>query len=152
MSQRLKRYLIEVKEARKAVDSLKAEREVVGKELEKKDSSVKKKAKLLESLVTAQWILTVVAEKTQKDFKGHVEALVTKAISPVFGRPYKFILDYGMRGRRASAQPLVQEGNSEPQVPKEDMGASILDVISFANRVVLWSLESPRSRNVVWMD
>ena len=70
------------------------------------------------------------------------------AIRSVFDRPFRFVLNFERKHNKLAIQPVVMEGENE-YVPKEDMGGGVLDIIGFALRVVLWSLEKPRSRNVM---
>ena len=48
-------------------------------------------------------------------------------------------------------EPVIFENGNE-FVPKDDMGGGILDIISFALRIVLWGLETPKSRNLIILD
>ena len=45
---------------------------------------------------------------------------------------------------KLECRPVVMEGDYE-YTAKDEMGGGIIDIISFAFRVVLWSLESPLS-------
>ena len=88
---------------------------------------------------------------TQNRFKTRVEDLVTLAIQSVFNRDFKFELIFEQKRNKFECRPVIMEGDSE-YVPKDDMGGGILDIIAFALRVVLWSLENPRSRNLIILD
>ena len=99
----------------------------------------------------ARWVLTEVAKATQERFKERVESLTTMAIQSVFDRPFKFILEFERKRNKLECRPIVMEGDNE-HVPKDDMGGGIIDVISFALRVVLWSLQQPKSRNTLILD
>ena len=106
----------------------------------------------LENLRNARWVITEVVKRTQLQFKGYVESLVTKCISTIFDRDFEFVLNYEIKANKTYIQPLIKEGDNELQIPKEDMGVSILNMLSFALRVVLWSLERPRSRAMFVLD
>jgi len=110
---------------------------------------------LVEKKIKARWILTEVATITQKRFKEKVENLVTMAIRSVFDRPFQFVLEFERKRNKMECQPEIREvvnGRNRVFDPAEDMGGGIVDIISFALRVVLWSLEKPRSRNVIVLD
>jgi DNA repair exonuclease SbcCD ATPase subunit len=106
---------------------------------------------LVENLTKARWVFTEVSKLTQEKFKDRVEKLVTMAIRSVFDRPFKFVLNFERKHNKLAIQPVVMEGENE-YIPKDDMGGGVLDIIGFALRVVLWSLEKPRSRNVMVLD
>lgn len=105
--------------------------------------------------IKARWVLTEVATITQKQFKTRVETLVTMAIRAVFERPFKFLLEFERKRNKMECRPEIKElvnGKWRTYDPTEDMGGGIVDIISFALRIVLWSLEKPRSRNIIIFD
>jgi DNA repair exonuclease SbcCD ATPase subunit len=109
----------------------------------------------VENMVKARWVLTEVATQTQKRFKEKVETLVTMAIRSVFDRPFQFLLEFERKRNKMECRPEIKElvnGKARTFDPAEDMGGGIVDIISFALRVVLWSLEKPSSRNVIVLD
>ena len=104
-------------------------------------------------MVEARNIISEAARITQQQFKMLVEELVTTAIQAVFpNKDYKFVMQFVLQNNRPQINLLVQDGENEPYIPKEEQGGGLLDIISFALRVVLWSLEKPRSRNILIMD
>lgn len=104
-------------------------------------------------LVEARTIISEASRITQQQFKLLVEELVTSAIQSVFtNKDYRFVMEFVLQNNRPQINLLVQDGDNEPYVPKDEQGGGLLDIISFALRVVLWSLEKPRSRNVLIMD
>ena len=101
----------------------------------------------------ARNIVAEASRITQEQFKTLVEELVTSAIQSVFpDRDYRFIMEFVIQNNRPQINLMVQEGDKDPYLPKEEQGGGLLDIISFALRVVLWSLTSPRTRNVLIMD
>jgi DNA repair exonuclease SbcCD ATPase subunit len=109
----------------------------------------------VEYMVKARWVLTEVATQTQKRFKEKVETLVTMAIRSVFDRPFQFLLGFERKRNKMECKPEIKElvnGKYRTFDPSEDMGGGMVDIISFALRVVLWSLEKPRSRAVIVFD
>lgn len=105
-----------------------------------------------ENYTKARWILAEVAKETQKSFQVKVESLVTSAIRAVYEeRPLQFKLVFEQKRNKFECKPLVMEGDYEFD-PKDELGGGIIDLISFAFRVVLWHLENPRSRNVFVLD
>lgn len=105
-----------------------------------------------ENHTKARWILSEVAKETQKSFQTKVETLVTSAIRAVFEeRPFQFKLIFEQKRNKFECRPVVMEGDNEYE-PKDELGGGIIDIISFAFRVVLWHLENPRSRNLFVLD
>ena len=137
--------------AKARFDRLRGEKDLVERTLLEKKGQVEEKKHRVEVLTKARWVLSEVARLTQERFKDRVEALVTTAIRAVFDRPFEFVLELERKRNKLECQLLVKEGQIE-YVPKDDMGGGIVDVISFALRVVLWSMQKPRTRNVLILD
>lgn len=132
-------------------------REVEQKLLSKQYDECKNKIEKISSesldMIEARNIISEAARITQQQFKILVEELVTTAIQAVFpNKDYKFVMQFVLQNNRPQINLLVQDGENEPYIPKEEQGGGLLDIISFALRVVLWSLEKPRSRNILIMD
>ena len=105
----------------------------------------------IDNHIKARVILTQVGKLTQEKFKRRVESLVTLAIRSVFDREFDFILNFEEKNNQVTCTPMIYDGDKE-YIPKDDMGGGIIDVVSFALRIVLWSMESPRSRNIFILD
>lgn len=105
-----------------------------------------------ECLLKAHYIITETIKNTQQIFKKRVEKLTTMAIRSVFDRPYEFRLDFDIKRNKPECKPVIVENGEEFDDIKFDKGGGILPIISFALRVVMWSLERPRSRNVMVLD
>ena len=145
-------YKSEIEDVREWIQVQETKKELLEKSLEESRGKFSKSESHLEDLKNARWVLSEVARQTQLQFKGYVESLVTKCINTVFDRDFEFILEYEIKANKTYIKPMVREGDTEPQVPKEEMGVGILDLLSFALRVVLWSLERPKSRPVFILD
>lgn len=105
----------------------------------------------IDNHIKARTLLTQVGKLTQDKFKRRVESLVTLAIQSVYDRHYKFELKFEEKNNQITCTPIIKDGEQELQ-PKDEMGGGIIDIISFALRIVLWSMENPRSRNFFILD
>ena len=136
-----------------AVDKQKTKYDLLTKQLKDKQTKIEKMEQNIENMVEARNIISEASSVTQLQFKQFVESLVTLAIQSVFlDKNYKFIVDFVLQSNRPQINLLVQEEDKDPYVPEEEQGGGLLDVISFALRIVLWSLEKPKSRNVLIFD
>jgi len=104
-----------------------------------------------EHLIKARYILSEVARLTQENFQAKVEGLITMAIQSVFERDFQFKLILERKRNKLECRPVIIENDHEYS-PEKDMGGGLIDVISFAWRIVSWSMERPRSRNVIVLD
>lgn len=137
----LKDKLVRLSERKKAFQE---ELELTSSQLSRMESS-------LEDFGRAQIFFSELAEQTQRQFREQVERLATAAVHSVFDRPYQVKLASERKRGRMETEILIIENGEEFQ-PKGEMGGSMVDLLSFAMRIVLWSLQSPRSRNTFILD
>jgi DNA repair exonuclease SbcCD ATPase subunit len=144
---------IGVKEARTRYDHQLWKRDLLKQQLADLSDTIATKKQEVEQLILARWVISEVARQTQLNIKAYVESLVTMVIQAIYEDPtMKFILDFDISRNKSEAFLYVQEGDAEPYVPKDEMGGGVIDAIGLAMRIVLWSLESPRSRNLIIAD
>jgi len=130
-----------------------AERYIFQKELAESEEFLIKLKENFENLIKARFILAEVAKLTQTKFTSYVETLVSMAIKSIFDRPFSFKVDFDLKRNKSECFLRIQEGDDEePFVPKDELGGGMLDTISFALRIVLWSLQNPRSSNTILLD
>jgi len=131
---------------------LKAKKDVLVKDLSRKSNQLSLAKQDYDNLVKAKWVLSSVARLTQERFKVRVEELMTFAIQSVFSRPFEFKLIFEIKRNKLECKPIIFENGVEFDDPEYDIGGGLVDIISFAFRVVLWSLENPRSRATFILD
>lgn len=121
-----------------------------------KENQINEKNNLIDNLNKASWVLTEVQKKTQERFKEKIEGLVSLAIKSVYDRPFGFELVFERKRDKMEIKPLIYEIINNKKEYYEDaeneLGGGIVDICSFALRVVLWTMETPRSRNVFILD
>jgi len=138
-------------EIRSKFDSLKGKRDYLETKLASCEELIKENEKKILDITKARWVITEVAEKTQSFFVEQTESLVTSAIKAVFDRPFRFKMNLQRKRNRIECSFLIKENDAE-YVPKDEMGGGIIDVLSFALRVVFWSLSHPRTRPIFVLD
>lgn len=135
--------------------NLKAQQSLLRKKLKTSAGSlVSEEKKLTEEVEDLKQLREIVIEATrvtQVRVQEYVESLVTMAIQAVYDRPLTFHLQFVSKANRLQCIPLVKEGEDEYDL-EYDEGGGLLDVVSFAFRVVLWSLQTPRSRPTFVLD
>jgi DNA repair ATPase RecN len=106
-----------------------------------------------ENLISARAILTEANRRSQIAVKARIEGLITLALQSVYEDPrLQFILDMNVKRNQCEAQMLVKEGDKEPYIPKDATGGGLLDVISFAARIVFYSMMPEKSRALLILD
>jgi len=107
------------------------------------------KEKEEEDLLKSRAIVQKVAEETQKNVEIHISNIVSLALSVVFPDPYEFKLVFAQRRGRTECDLLLTKGG-ETFDPLTAAGGGVVDVVSFALRVALWSLK--KRRNLLILD
>lgn len=126
-------------------------------DLAEKDDQIGKGNDEIDRMSKARWVITEAQRMTQVRFKKKVESLVSLAIKSCFrDRDFDFELVFEEKRNQMEIRPVIYEtvdGVREPyDDPEDDVHGGLIDVISFALRIVLWSLEQPRSRPIIILD
>lgn len=102
-------------------------------------------------LQKARIIIAEAGKFTQSYLKDYIENMITTALQAVFEENYQFIIDFDIKRNKPEAKISLKIHGEEVD-PKDSVGGGILDIASFALRVVLWSIENPKSNNVLILD
>lgn len=132
-------------------EQAKTKKELIESQIETKGKTIKQTKIKVDNFIKARYVLAEVARLTQENFQTKVENLITLAIQSVFDRDFKFKLHLERKRNKLECRPVIIE-NEHEYSPENDMGGGLIDIISFAWRIVLWSMERPRSRNVIVLD
>ena len=128
---------------------IKVKRQVLEKGLKRIEKQLEELMYDRVAAMKARTILQLVAEKTQKKLEYHISKLVTMALSVVFPDPYEFKAEFVQKRNKVECELwLVKDG--EKTKPMDAVGGGVLDVLSFACRVALWSLK--KNRPVMILD
>ena len=105
-----------------------------------------------ENLLKARIVVGNAGTFTQTYLKSYIEEMVTTALQAVFEQEdYQFIIDFDIKRNKPEAKISLKLRGEETD-PKDSCGGGVLDVASFALRVVLWSIENPKSTNTLILD
>ena len=140
-------------ELRSWVEGKKGEIRLLQSQADDLDNKIENLLGNISRLEKARWVIGEVARITQARFKAYVEPIITMALNAVYHEDnMKFLMEFTINRNQPECQLLVQEGDHEPYLPKDETGGGVVDILSFALRVVLWSLENPRTRAVFFLD
>lgn len=142
----------DVQDYRKWLEKQKAQREQLEGQIRSTEAAVEESKSRAARLVKARWVLSEVARLTQGRFKKYVEDLVTMAIRSVLDQPLRFVVDFKIVRNKSECYLRVRDGDSEPYVPKSEQGGLVVNLIGFALKIVLLSLEVPPSRRLLVLD
>ncbi len=136
---------------KKTVEKLSYKKDNLIENIEENNLKIEKLSDSMNTMVKARWILAEVTKKTQINFKNQVEKLTTIALKSVFNADYEFKLLFETKRNKMEARAVILENGVEFE-PKNEMGGSILDLISFMLQITFIFLEKPSKRKVIILD
>jgi DNA repair exonuclease SbcCD ATPase subunit len=110
-------------------------------------STIKRKH---EAYIKANELFKTAVEMSQGNVKTIIETLVTMAIRAIYTRNFSYRLIFKQTKNTFTCRPQIVEDEVEYNDIDEDLGGGIVDVISFAQKIVFWSIE--RTRNILIFD
>ncbi len=100
----------------------------------------------------AREIVKEVAQKTQQELQYHLSDITSLAMEAVFPKdPYKIIIDFVQRRNKTECDIYFERDGNKAD-PLTASGGGAVDVGSFALRVASWSMQNPKTRNVLILD
>lgn len=76
---------------------------------------------------------------------------LTMALETIFDDPYEFKIEFVVKRNKTECE-LIFEKNGVTCHPLSASGGGVIDTASFALRIALWTLQTPRSRNTIILD
>lgn len=143
--------MLEIEKLKNKFISFHTECKLVLNNLEIKEQEHKSLKEYNENLLKARIIVAEAGKYTQTYLKDYIEGMVTTALQAVFEEDYQFIIDFDIKRNRPEAKISLKIRGEEVD-PCNSVGGGVLDVASFALRVVLWSIQNPRSSNTIVLD
>lgn len=140
-----------VKDLRSTLDRRKGQQEHVTTQLQ---SLRLKKRKLTGELIItdrAQHIIHEVAKETQEELQYHISDIVSYALSSVFDDPYAFAVEFISRRNKIEADMFLVR-DDEYLDPLSATGGGVVDLVSMALRLSMWTLARPSTRPVLILD
>ena len=134
---------------RQAVYTKVGERDSSQKKLLHAQAIITAKTALLHAQENALALIQITAKETQNQLKLQIESIVQTALDAVFPSEYKFVVDYDVKRDRTEAVIYIEQ-DGERMNPLDDNGGGLADVLSFALRLVAWSLG--KTSNTLIMD
>jgi len=120
-------------------------------ELRNNKQFLKDRKKYKELLTEARDIVNTVMMATQKQVKGFIEEMITLVLQSVYGDEYRAELEYEIKRNKSEATCYVIKGENK-RLLKSDVGGGVIDIYSFAMRIVLWALLKEKTNPTFWLD
>jgi len=125
--------------------------------IEKKDSlesELESLTKSCENIKEAKEIMSLVGVLSQSGFEKVIEDLVTKALQSIFGEGYSFEIENVIsRNQPETYMYVVIDGERHLLKNADDeLGFGVVDVVSFALRIVCWMVGTKKTSNMIGLD
>lgn len=114
------------------------------KNIQQQNKKIKRLKKEIRLYTESQDILNNSIEIIHKKFKLDVENTITRAIKQVFERDISIELVHDKKRSNLETRIIIKE-NGENLEPKDDLGGSIIDIISLCFRIIHWKMTSTRN-------
>ena len=138
---------------RQALERKKGERKRVRTDLKGYRQEVRRLVTEVQNVEKARLIIQRAAQMTQEQLQYHISEITSLALAAVFDDPYKLGVEFVQRRNKTECDLFFIEKWTEGRFdPLSATGGGSVDVSAFALRVALWSLQRPRTRNVLILD
>lgn len=142
---------MDIEQIKTKFTAYKTECKLVLQDLETKEKEYDSLKQYNENLQKARAIIASAGKYTQSYLKDYIEGMVTTALQSVFEDEYQFIIDFDIKRNKPEAKISLKIRGEEVD-PKDSCGGGVLDVASFALRIVLYSIQNPKTDNVIILD
>lgn len=143
--------MTDIKILRNRVEKLKGERDLLKKQIKEEKQLLRSLRVERDNAEKAREFIRMVGLKTQQQLQYHISDITSLALSAVFDNPYELKVDFVQRRNSTECDLLFTRDGLEID-PLDSSGYGAVDVASFALRVVSWSMQQPRTRNVIILD
>src|SRR3990167_2947785 len=143
--------MINIEQTKAKFIAYKTELRLILDSLEIKEKEYNTLKQYNEDLQKARILIANAGQHTQTFLKSFIEEMITTALQAVFEEDYQFVIDFDIKRNKPEAKISLKLRGEETD-PKDSCGGGVLDVASFALRVVLWSIENPKSTNTLILD
>jgi DNA repair exonuclease SbcCD ATPase subunit len=140
-----------ISDLRNRLERRKGERQQIENTLHKTRQARKDLKRLLRKQEKAREIIREVGLKTQQQLQYHISDITSMALNAVFEDPYELVVEFVTRRNKTECDLLFERDDNRVN-PLSASGGGAVDVAAFALRVASWSMQSPRSRNVLILD
>lgn len=113
--------------------------------------SVRTKKRDLKRHEMALDIVRAAALNTQQQLQFHISDTVSSALDTVFDDPYEMIVEFAQRRNKTECDLFFGKDDARMS-PLDASGCGVVDIASFALRIASWSMQRPRSRNLIILD
>lgn len=140
-----------LQDIRRTLEQQKGREQQIRQSIHSSRTVIKEQRRSLKRHEQAREIIRTVGLETQQQLQFHISDITSLAMDAVFREPYKLVAEFVQRRNKTECD-LYFERNGNRVDPLSASGGGAVDVAAFALRVASWSMQTPKSRNVIIMD
>lgn len=135
---------------RKTLERNKGKKEQIQISIGKLEDSILIDKKSLRKHEKAKGVIRQVGLKTQQQLSYNISEITSMALNAVLESPYNLELEFVERRNKTECDIyFVRNGE---RIEPYSAGGGAIDIASFALRIASWSMQYPRTRNVLILD
>lgn len=140
-----------IKDLRNKLEQQKGQKIQIERSLVTLEEELTSQRKQLHFHEQAREIIREVGMITQQQLQYHISDITSLALETVFPDPYKLEVEFVQRRNKTECDLFFsREGlKADPQTAS---GGGPVDIAAFALRIASWSMQIPRTRNVIILD
>lgn len=143
--------MTKVQQLRNQLEQQKGQKAQIEKSIALSKQETKGQKRNLRRHEQAREVIREVGLKTQQQLQYHISDITSLALEAVFDNPYELVVEFVQRRNKTECDLFfVRNGNRMNPIDSSGVGA--IDVAAFALRVASWSMQYPKSRNVLILD
>lgn len=140
-----------VQQYRAALERQRGQQARVQKDLRAARSAKQTKRSSLNRHEEAREIIREVGIKTQQQLQYRISEITSLALEAVFDDPYELVVEFVQRRNKTECDLYFSRDGNRVE-PMEASGFGAVNIAAFALRAASWSMQRPRSRNVLILD
>jgi DNA repair exonuclease SbcCD ATPase subunit len=140
-----------IQQLRNKLEQQKGQRLKVNQDISTLRQEIATKKRDLQKHEEAREIIRIVSQRTQEQLSFHISDITSLALEAIFDNPYKLQVDFVLRRNKTECDLFFVRDDNKID-PLSESGGGTVDVAAFALRIAAWSMQRPRSRNVMLLD
>lgn len=140
-----------VQELRNIIEQRKGKRDQIKQQLSFTAQRLKDNKRRARRHEQAKEIIRVVGLRTQQQLQYHIGDITSLALEAVYDDPYQLVAEFVQRRNKTECD-LYFTRNDDKIDPLTAAGGGVVNIAAFALRVASWSMQQPRSNNVLILD
>jgi DNA repair exonuclease SbcCD ATPase subunit len=142
---------MEIKDYQNKLQQLKGRKIQLEKSITDLTIEIRNNKRSLNQHEQAREVLREVGLKTQQTLQVHISDIATLAFEAIFDDPYELSVEFVQRRNKTECDLLFSRDGNKVD-PLEASGGGAVDVAAFALRIASWTMQRPRSSNVMILD